>query len=242
MKFKTFLKIISNQFLNKFGINLTRYNLNESFEYRLNYFLEKRKIDCVFDIGANIGQYSKFLRRIGYKKKIISFEPLHNEFNQLKKNSIPDTNWQIYNFGIGDKNEDVDINISENSQSSSILNMNDEHLNSAPDSRYIGREKIKIVSISNFILEKNLNYKKIFLKMDVQGYEHKILDGINDFKNIEGMQVEMSFAKLYENQLIFEDLYKKIKDNGYELWDFKRGFSDNSSGKMQQIDGIFFKL
>jgi len=241
MTIKNFLKIKINQFLNKFGINLNRYNLNESFEFRFNYFLEKKEIDCVFDIGANTGQYSKFLRGIGYKKKIISFEPLSDAFNQLKKNSISDKSWKIYNYGVGEKNEEININISENSYSSSILNMNKEHLYSAPDSRYIGKEKIKIVSVSDFIKEKNLNYKKIFLKMDVQGYEHKILDGINDFKNIEGIQVEMSINSLYENQIIFEDLYKKIKKIGYELWDFQRGFSDENSGKILQLDGIFFK-
>ena len=75
-------------FLRNFGLDINRYNLIESNDFRLNHFLKINDIDCVLDVGANIGQYANNLRRIGYKKKIISFEPLSSAYEVIKKKSI----------------------------------------------------------------------------------------------------------------------------------------------------------
>jgi hypothetical protein len=120
--------------------------------------------------------------------------------------------------------------------------MNKEHLKFEPDSKYIDKQIIQVEGLSEFIINNKLNFENYFLKIDAQGYEEKILEGVKDFGKIEGIQVEMSFKELYEDQILFEDLYKKIKDKGYELWDFRRGFTDAKNGKLLQLDGIFFKL
>lgn len=227
--------------LNNIGLNLTKYNLNNS-EFRLEYFLRKKSIDCILDIGANVGQYGLYLREIGYKNKIISFEPVLETYIELDKISKKDEFWTVYNFGLGSENKDIQINISKNSVSSSILKMKDIHMNAEPESKYIDTQNIKIKTLEHFILSEKIVDKKLFLKIDVEGYEHQVIEGIRNFKNIEGFQIEMSLEKLYENQIIFEELYSLVKSKGFELWDFQRGFCDNRTGKVLQIDGIFFKL
>ena len=52
------------------------------------------KIDLIFDIGANVGQYAMLLRKLGYKNQIVSFEPMKKEFNILKNKSINDSFWK----------------------------------------------------------------------------------------------------------------------------------------------------
>ena len=93
-----------------------------------------------FRLGANSGQFALNLRRIGYKGQIISFEPITSAYNELKKFKKV-KNWEVFNFALGDIEEETEINISQNSLSSSIMNMEKEHLISEPKSKYIRREK-----------------------------------------------------------------------------------------------------
>ena len=45
-------------------------------EQHLKRFFAHFDIDCVFDVGANVGQYATALRdRVGFRGQIISFEP-----------------------------------------------------------------------------------------------------------------------------------------------------------------------
>lgn len=235
------LKINIKSLINKFGFSISKFDLTNP-DYRFNLFLKLKSINCVLDVGAGSGQYAKSLRQIGYKNKIISFEPVSEIYEKLKKESKKDIHWETHNIGLGNDSFETEINISKNFGSSSILNMNIEHLKFEPDSKYIDKQIIQVEGLSEFIINNKLNFENYFLKIDAQGYEEKILEGVKDFGKIEGIQVEMSFKELYEDQILFEDLYKKIKDKGYELWDFRRGFADTKNGKLLQLDGIFFKL
>ena len=170
-------------FFRNFGLDINRYDLNESYDYRLYHFLKLKKIDCILDIGANEGQYVNKLRRIGYNKKIISFEPLSSAFKILKKKSIKDKNWNVYNFGIGEKEKDVDINISKNSFSSSILKILPIHTRGAPESEYFSKEKISIKRLDALSEIDISKLNKIFIKIDTQGYEEQVVLGIEKILN-----------------------------------------------------------
>jgi len=54
-------------------------------EERVILLLKHNKIDLIFDVGANTGQYARELFSLGYKGKIVSIEPLSEAYNQLLK-------------------------------------------------------------------------------------------------------------------------------------------------------------
>lgn len=68
--------------LNRIGIDLRRYPGREvRNRCRL---LETYKINTVFDVGANVGQYAVQLRKSGYERRIVSFEPLSDAYCVLR--------------------------------------------------------------------------------------------------------------------------------------------------------------
>jgi FkbM family methyltransferase len=198
------------------------------------------KIDVLFDIGANNGQYAVNMRKIGYDNKIISFEPLKSAYEDLEKASLKDDDWIINDYAIGDKDSSGVINVSNNSFSSSILNILSAHTESAPNSKFIGTQEINIKKIDSvFNSFTNLN-DRVMLKIDTQGYEKKVIEGaINSLENVLIIQIEMSIVQLYEGELEFIEMIEFLKDKGFKLFSLENGFSNLDSGQLLQVDGIF---
>lgn len=81
----------------------------------------------------------------------------------------------------------------------------------------------------------------VFLKIDVQGYESQILEGaINILPKIKGIQTELSLVTLYEDQLLFDEMIDYIVRLRFELYDIFPGFRNKQTGRLLQVDAIFF--
>jgi len=108
------LKFLKYIFL-KLGFVVRRRSATTDPMMQLQKILVDLNIDCILDIGANIGQFAVSLRQSGYDKKIISFEPLIDAHSQLVQISRNDPNWIIHErVAVGGFNGDIDINISGN--------------------------------------------------------------------------------------------------------------------------------
>ena len=64
-----FFKIFINTFLSLFNLRLNKITLSNDFYYYIVRTLIYFKIDLVLDVGANTGQFSEKIIKLGYKKK-----------------------------------------------------------------------------------------------------------------------------------------------------------------------------
>jgi FkbM family methyltransferase len=129
-----------------------------------NYLMHNRikllhnfNIQTLLDVGANTDQFAYYSRKLGYKNTIISFEPLSSAFMILEKFARKDPKWHIHNCAVGDSNGDVEINISANLQSSSLLDMMPDYLKSAPDPEYLGTEEVSVFTLDTLLEQENLD-------------------------------------------------------------------------------------
>ena len=67
-----------NSILSKFNIRIEKISKNQNLIDILNNLITKLDINLIFDVGANEGQFAKKIIESGYKRNIISFEPLNN--------------------------------------------------------------------------------------------------------------------------------------------------------------------
>ena len=234
-------KILILRFLSKLG-----FPINPIIKYhkpdlpRRIKIINHYSIDTIFDIGANIGQYAMLMRTMKFKGKIISFEPLKDAFDKLKKHSSSDENWLVNNFALGTTEETRLINIAGNSYSSSFLELNDEHIISAPDSKYIGQLEIEVKRLDKVFYDFTDIGSHIMVKIDTQGFEKNVLEGANGILNkIKVIQLEMSIVELYENEALFMEMISYLNDKGFELISLENGFSNPKTGELLQVDGIF---
>lgn len=234
------LKII-RFIINPIGYDIVKYKTTNPAHIVLNH-LNINNIKIVLDVGANEGQYSRELRRAGYRGTIISFEPLSEAFGQLKLNAGSDNNWQTFNFALGDTNGRTSINISRHSPSSSLLPMTSLHNEAAPGSDYLRKEEIEIRTLDTILDSLGVSGGKIFLKVDTQGYERMVLEGaINSLSRISGIQLELSANELYEGEENYYSICRFVEERNFHLVRVIPGFSHKRTGEMLQFDALFFK-
>ena len=201
--------------LRKLGYVISRYDYRRDPLAVRNIFLESHGINVVLDVGANAGQYAQQLRECGYRGKIISFEPLSKAFRQLAETAQNDPTWQVKQCALGDKEATAEINISENSWSSSLLEMLPAHAKAAPDSKYIGKEVVTIRTLDALFSSYCKSDSRVFLKIDTQGFTKKVLEGgQHSLETIRGLQVEMSLVPLYDGGVLMSVTSRGIEKLG----------------------------
>ena len=229
--------------LHRSGFELRRFSVEQSENARFFSMLRANNVNLIFDVGANTGQFGVLLREIGFDGKIVSFEPLSDARECLLKNSRNDPMWQIaLQTAIGEENGEIEIQIAGNSQSSSVLDMLDTHVRAAPDSKYIGKEKVALRKLDSIALDYMDSNSIAFIKIDTQGYETQVMNGAKKLMSqIVGLQVEISLVTLYKGQCLFDEMLKKLKNDGFELWSISTVFSDPNTAQVLQVDATFFR-
>lgn len=234
-------KIILN-LINKFGYSIEKYKDSEPTE-NIVKLINRYKINLIIDGGANEGQYSKRILGNGYKKNIISFEPIISAHNKLQANAKDFPNWVVGpRCALGNENKEISINVSKNIVSSSILGIRNETIEFAPETEYIRKEKVQLRTLNSYYNEYFKNEDNIFLKLDVQGFEKMVLEGASEILPlVKGIQLETSLFRLYDNEPIIEEMITYVKGLGYELFDLSPGYRNSSTNRLTQVDCIFIR-
>ena len=236
----SFLKSSARQF----GLEVRRFLPSSSAAAQMSTMLSWHKVNLVFDVGANVGQYVSELRsHVGYRGRIISFEPMSLAHEKLTRAAVKDELWDVHErVAIGAVDGMVSINIAGNSVSSSVLGMLDAHKSAAPQSCYTSAELVPLVPLDSVALGHFKDDSTAFLKIDTQGYEGEVLRGaVETLKRVAGVQIELSLIPLYDGQMLMFDLIDWMKASGFDLWGIAPTFADPESGRMLQVDATFFR-
>jgi len=109
--------------LRRLGLDLQRYRADEHPLARRARLLEARSVATVLDVGANSGQFGRELRELGYRGRIVSFEPLSAAFAALERAARGSPPWEVHRCALGEQPGRASIHVAANSYSSSLLAM-----------------------------------------------------------------------------------------------------------------------
>jgi FkbM family methyltransferase len=202
--------------------------------------MRSRGINLVFDVGANTGQFGGFLRSLGYRGRIVSFEPVSQAFSSLQKTTAGDPTWSAHNLALGAADEVATINISANSEASSFLRFTEETLRIDPSLKYIGSQQVTVRRLDSLLATLARPEEAIYLKIDAQGYEAKILQGASRvIARFALIQLEVSFFKVYQEEMPIIDALRLMESLGFHVVGMEPGWEDPKTGEMLQADFIF---
>jgi FkbM family methyltransferase len=204
------MKTLVRRFLDRRGYTLVTH---ESADERalfihLRDLFARLRPDLVVDIGAHKGRYGTQLREeAGYRGRMISFEPVRRNAEIAKTRT--DDLWQVRMEGVGRTPGTLDMHVHEgDGQMSSFLSWGTERASTSV---------IESMPVTTLDLAVPKDARRIFLKVDTQGYELEVLAGCSDFSRIVAMQLEVAFVRLYENQPRFEDVLAHVRGLGYDM-------------------------
>jgi len=179
--------------------------------------MKKEKINVVLDVGAHHGEFAQHLRFNGYKKKIVSFEPVSQSFKFLQKSAKKDSSWECQNFALGEVAKKAEINVLNCTPASSFFEPNDLMMKTyGPMMGKQNKELVEIKRLSDIHSQICNDSDSIFLKIDAQGYEKLILEGAGEFLNkIKLVYFEVSLVQVYKNEPTISEMIDYMSSKGF---------------------------
>ncbi|MEO6252343.1 MAG: FkbM family methyltransferase [Ferruginibacter sp.] len=204
-------------------------------------WLQQMNIKTVLDIGANEGQFASMIRKLLPQATICSFEPIPDCYSKLTANFNNDPAFKAFNVAVGDKEETVEMNINDFSPSSSLLEIDELHVENFKHTAHSKKQQIPLKTLDGLSAQLNLA-KPYMVKIDTQGYEDKVIKGGQQvLAGADVIFVELSYRPLYKEQTLFDDIYNELVRLGFAYHGNFEELLSPVNGAVLQSDGIFIK-
>ena len=209
----------------------------------LRRFLSAFAIDCVFDVGANRGQYATMLRKdASFSGTILSFEPNPEIFAELSRRAASDRKWHVFNLALSDFDGTASFNIMAADQFSSLKMPSDEQDAIFADRNRVTRTvEMQCRRIDGLFaeLQAKHGFLRPFLKMDTQGHDLSVCEGAGDIlASMAGVQTELGVRPIYEGGTGYRAMIDWLVEKGL----MPSAFFANNKGHfplLVEMDGIF---
>ena len=183
------------------------------------FTIKRYNIDIVVDVGAHTGQFGKLLRKQGYNGPIYSFEPSPVVYKRLQKVTKRDKNWYIYKQALGNTIGQYKMFCYDLSHMSSIYQINSYGAKKL--GKYIGytQEKIQMSTFDTFLHDMQLQDKRVFLNLNTQDYDFKILSAITKYyTSIKMLQTSIPVISMYDsNSTSYIGSLKYMENRRFDL-------------------------
>jgi FkbM family methyltransferase len=201
------------------------------------------QIDCVFDVGANAGQFVRVLReQVKYSGPIISFEPIPHLAQDLRIAAACCKDWYIREVALDRNAGSARLMVTRDAQFSSLRKIS--KLGRAMFPRHVEvRDEID-VETSTLAREFRhwqdiVGFRRPYLKIDTQGNDLAVAEGAGHLlQEFVAVQAELAIQKLYEDTPELTEAISFFRAQGFDL----SAFAPNNEGAfpvLLETDCIF---
>jgi len=192
-------------------------------------------IHTIVDIGSNEGQFASAIGALLPSANLYCFEPQSECIEKLTRRFYRRDNFQAFQVALGRNSGVVEFWQNEFTKSSSPLRMDSLHKVTFPWTEKTKRVMVDSKALDDYFELLDL-HSKVFMKIDVQGYELEVLGGGREFlRHTDIILVETSVAPLYEGQAFFNEVYDFLVGLGFV-------YHGNIGQKLSPLDGSILQL
>ena len=204
-----------------FGFDIISYRRQDSLVSHLREALNLLDVNCVIDVGAHCGDYGSMLRDIGYKHRIVSFEPVKETYEHLARRASKDPLWRVERAALGIEDGIKSINVCDASNFSSFRSPNEYAKDQFGTMASVSRvEEVPVRRLESVLddVVAGLDNPRIFLKIDTQGYDLEVLAGAGaSISRLLGIQTEVSVKQIYDGTVGLCDTLTRLNGLGFEI-------------------------
>jgi FkbM family methyltransferase len=188
-------------------------------------------VDCVIDVGANLGQYRAFLRdEVGYQGIIVSFEPIPSHAQVIKNQARSDPNWHVEECALGATPGRLTLNVMADDQFSSFLNPNHDEVKLFREKNKVCEQiEVEVKTLDKIIPTIRDRYlaRNIYLKLDTQGFDLEVIKGLEkNLGEVRALQFEASVRKIYDGAPRYDEVIRYCEQRGFLM----SGIFPNNAG------------
>lgn len=216
--FYKFNKAIYNLIIKGIGINNYENDHLSGEKNLLEVVLRKFNTPVVFDVGANVGNYSNSIKSLSPDVKLFSFEPHPKSFEILKLNSEK-YGYNAYGYALGkEKSKLMLYDYEKESEGTEHASLFKETFDNIYKEKVISYE-VEVTTLDEFVKENNID-KINLLKIDTEGNDYNVLLGSKkSLKNeaIDIIHFEFNVMNVY-SRVFFKDFFELLENyNLYRL-------------------------
>lgn len=202
-------------------------------------WLKNAGVRTVIDVGAHTGEFSSAIRAVVPEVQLYAFEPLPDCCRELRKKLGMNGSLHVFQVALGDENGSVEFWRSSSPKSSSLLRMSNLHQEAFPWSADNHPITVQLLKLDDYEDKMKLASKTL-LKIDVQGYEDRVLRGATQvLKQVHYVLVEVSIGPLYEKQAQFHTIYDFLVRSGFSYMGNPEQLVSPMDGTILQVDALF---
>lgn len=206
--------------------------------------LASAHICTVLDCGANEGQFAKYIAQFFPDALIYCIEPIPEAYKALENWArIQGKNIVCLNYALGDFEGDAVMHHhTEHSVSSSMLSTTEHEEHLFPQTKSQVEVTVSVRTLDSIFASEMLQLKKkIFLKLDVQGFEDRVLRGASQLlEHVFACVLEVSVEKMYSGQADFRDLVQVMYERGFRYaGNLDQAYGND--GRVMYLDALFIR-
>jgi FkbM family methyltransferase len=194
--------------------------------------------ETVYDIGAYDGRWSEMCSAIFAPKRIILFEPQSALHDRIKCRQVRDgrSDWRVLPYALGESDSDEAIHVTRNNSASSLRPPLCPGALAKSGTEVSITVSVPVRALDGIIAAERLDVADL-IKIDVQGFEDKVLDGGKAaISRAAKLVIEVSLREIYAGQPLLFDILRRVAALGFVLEDITEALRLGASGELWQLD------
>jgi FkbM family methyltransferase len=169
---------------------------------QIRKILDLFSVDCIFDVGANTGQYYRYLRHmVGYDGPVVSYEPTPDLAAELASDAARDDGWHVNSVALDRQAGEAEFHVARDTQFSSLRRPGRAGGELFADGRMEGETVVvRTATLADELRlwRDRIGFARPYLKLDTQGHDLAVAEGGGDALGVfVAIQSEVSIVPIY---------------------------------------------
>lgn len=234
--------------MHRAGFNITRWPPHRPddgvADWALEAVLRTREINCVIDVGGNLGHFGERLRALGYRGRIVSFEPSPSTLPVITAAAAKDGRWEVRPVGLSSAPGTAELRLHEGPELDSLLTAIPGVVDQIPIMAETGTVTVSLSTLATEFpsIVAGIDSPRVLLKSDTQGHDAAVLRGAGGLPpEVVAVLVELAGQPIYTDQPKMTEVMDILLDDGFTPVAFQPLFVSPDGLRVVEFDGMFMR-